>query len=652
MKLSIIIVNYNVKYFLEQVLLSVRRATQGLAVEVFVVDNNSQDDSVAMVREKFPEVKLIVNQLNTGFSKANNQAIHAATGEYILLLNPDTVVAEDTFAKCLAFMDANPIAGGLGVRMIDGAGKFLPESRRGFPSPWVAFCKTFGLSSLFPKSKLFNRYHLGYLPEGETHEVEVLAGAFMLVRSSILDEVGLLDETFFMYGEDIDWSYRIVQAGYKNYYFPETTIIHYKGESTKKGSLNYVKVFYQAMIIFAKKHFQGRKASLFVLMLQMAIYLRAFLTLIANIFKAIRLPLWDAAVIYAGLYGLKVFWSNYYYKDPHHFDATILYFNFPLYIFIWITTVYFSGGYDESNNLRRLVRGLAIGTVLIAAIYGFLDMQYRSSRAILAMGAVVATAGTVTLRILIHFFQFRNFNVGKEQAKKLVIIGSKTESERAEKLLQRVQVLKNQLGIISPKANYDDQIYLGSLDKLDELVAIYRIEEIIFCSKDIAYQDIIHWMSKLGAQLAYKILPEGSQSIIGSSSKNTAGELYTVDVRFRIADLRHRRGKRTFDVLFSLFLLVTLPIQMLVVKNRLGFVRNIFSVLFAKKSWVSYIPTEEKVGLPKLKIGILSPSHAISVQALDEATQQRLNFFYAKDYHLQKDWEIIWLGYAHLGDNN
>ncbi|MDX1939711.1 MAG: glycosyltransferase family 2 protein, partial [Saprospiraceae bacterium] len=274
MKLSIIIVNYNVKYFLEQVLLSARKASRNLEVETWVVDNNSVDDSVEMVQEKFPEVKLIANKQNVGFSKANNQAIHLSSGEYVLLLNPDTVVQENTFEKCIAFMDAHAETGGLGVRMIDGSGKFLPESKRGFPTPWVAFCKTFGLSSLFPTSKLFNHYHVGYLPEYDINEIEVLAGAFMLLRRSVLDKIGLLDESFFMYGEDIDLSYRIIKANYKNYYFPDTTIIHYKGESTKKGSLNYVRVFYQAMIIFARKHFRGRQASLFVLMLQAAIYFR------------------------------------------------------------------------------------------------------------------------------------------------------------------------------------------------------------------------------------------------------------------------------------------------------------------------------------------------------------------------------------------
>jgi len=340
MKLSIIIVNYNVKYFLEQALLSVRNAIKHVDAEVFVVDNNSVDDSCQMVLQKFPEVKLIQNKSNPGFSIANNQAIEQSKGEYVLLLNPDTVVEEDTFEKCIAFMDAHPKSGGLGVKMIDGSGKFLPESKRGFPSPFVAFCKTFGLSRIFPKSKTFNRYHLGFLDKNKTHEVDVLAGAFMMLRKSVLDKIGLLDESFFMYGEDIDLSYRIVKAGYKNYYFADTTIIHYKGESTKKGSLNYVKVFYNAMIIFARKHFVGEKAKLFILMLHAAIYFRAFITLAGSFFRRIYLPLIDAALMLGGLFILKEFWATIYYDEPDYYQSAYLWFNFPLYITIWLSAIY------------------------------------------------------------------------------------------------------------------------------------------------------------------------------------------------------------------------------------------------------------------------------------------------------------------------
>ncbi|TXK50482.1 glycosyltransferase family 2 protein [Pontibacter qinzhouensis] len=280
-KLSVIIVSYNVQYFLEQALRSVQKALAGIPSEIFVVDNNSSDSSVEMVASRFPEVVLLANQDNVGFSKANNQAIALATGQYILLLNPDTVVEEDTFYKCLEFMDANPEAGGLGVKMIDGTGTFLPESKRGLPTPLVAFSKIAGISRLFPSSKLFGRYHLGFLSPDEVHEVEVLSGAFMLMRHRTLEQVGLLDESFFMYGEDVDLSYRILLGGYKNYYFPYTTIIHYKGESTHKGSLNYVLVFYKAMAIFYQKHFSGSNAVVFSKLILIAIYVRAALSVLA-----------------------------------------------------------------------------------------------------------------------------------------------------------------------------------------------------------------------------------------------------------------------------------------------------------------------------------------------------------------------------------
>ena len=214
-----------------------QNATQDIDAEVFVVDNNSVDGSNEMVRTLFPEVKLIANQDNVGFSTANNQAIKESKGEYILLLNPDTIVPENCFTKLLTYADSKPNLGGCGVHMVDGQGKYLPESKRGLPTPEVALYKMIGLNKVFPKSKKFGKYHLGYLPDDESNEVDVLAGAFMLLRKETLDQVGLLDETFFMYGEDIDLSYRITEGGWKNYYFAETSIIHYKGESTKKQVL-------------------------------------------------------------------------------------------------------------------------------------------------------------------------------------------------------------------------------------------------------------------------------------------------------------------------------------------------------------------------------------------------------------------------------
>ncbi len=291
MKLSVIIVSYNVKYYLEQCLDALTKALNGIESEVFVVDNHSDDDSVKMVSSLFPAVHLIVNSENRGFSKANNQAIKLSKGEYILLLNPDTLLEEDSLHKAMHFMDQHMDAGGLGVKMIDSQGKFLPESKRGLPTPWAAFCKMSLLSVLFPHSRWFNQYHLGFLPEDQIHQIDVLAGAFMLLRKSVLDTIGSLDEDFFMYGEDIDLSYRITQAGFHNYYFPVSRIIHYKGESTRKSSLNYVKIFYGSMLIFARKHFATKNKLLMALIILPGVYLRACSAYLHRLLKKLLHPI-------------------------------------------------------------------------------------------------------------------------------------------------------------------------------------------------------------------------------------------------------------------------------------------------------------------------------------------------------------------------
>lgn len=275
MKLSVIIVNFNVKYFLEQCLFSVRKAAMGMNVEVFVIDNASTDGSREWLERTFTEITFIWNNHNYGFAKANNQALKMAGGDYILFLNPDTILPEDCFQKCIQHLANHPEAGALGVCMLDGSGRFLKESKRGFPTPMAAFFKLTGLSSLFPKSAFFSHYHMGHLDPSVNHETDVLAGAFMMVRKEVLDKTGGFDESFFMYGEDIDLSYRIQEAGYNNLYFADCPIIHFKGESTRKGTLNYVRLFYGAMAIFARKHYGGMSAGIFSFCIHLAIWIRA-----------------------------------------------------------------------------------------------------------------------------------------------------------------------------------------------------------------------------------------------------------------------------------------------------------------------------------------------------------------------------------------
>lgn len=285
MQVSVIIVSYNVKFFLEQCLAALSKAIGKLESEVWVVDNASSDNSVDYLKTRFSWVNYIENSKNMGFAKANNEALKNCKGDYILFLNPDTLLPEDALIKCINFLNKNPGGGALGIRMIDGSGNFLPESKRAFPSLLTSFYKLIGLSRMFPTSAIFSRYSLGHLDQFKNHQVDVLSGAFLLARKDLLTQLKGFDEDFFMYGEDIDLSYRIQKAGYKNYYFSESTIIHFKGESTQKNSLKYVSVFYKAMSIFVKKHYANRSSYFLAEGITIAIRLRAGVSAALNLFS-------------------------------------------------------------------------------------------------------------------------------------------------------------------------------------------------------------------------------------------------------------------------------------------------------------------------------------------------------------------------------
>ncbi|MBK7182895.1 MAG: glycosyltransferase [Bacteroidetes bacterium] len=650
MKLSVIIVNYNVQHFLEQCLHSVRKASKNVSLEVFVVDNNSVDGSVEMVKEKFPEVLLIENKKNTGFSYANNQAIKVSKGEYVLLLNPDTVVEEDTFEKVIGFMDAHPNAGGLGVKMLDGKGNFLPESKRGLPTPSVAFYKIFGLSKLFPKSKTFGKYHLGYLNKDQTNEVDILSGAFMLMRKSVLDKIGLLDETFFMYGEDIDLSYRIILGGYKNYYFPETRIIHYKGESTKKSSVNYVFVFYRAMVIFAEKHFSQNNAKLFSFLINLAIYLRAGAAITARFLKSIALPTFDFGIILAGLFLIKDYYEkNYKFIEGGSYSSSLVAIAFPSYIFIWMFTVYLSGGYDKPVRLFRILRGVLVGTGIILIGYALLPEEYRFSRALILLGMGWIAIAYLISRLTLHIVGIKAYNLNPDKSKRIAIIGTSDEYERVNNLLKQTSINSSFIGFISADKNGTNHTnYVGTIEQIEEVIEIYKINEVIFCSRDISSQGIIDYMHTLvSADVDFKIAPPESLSIIGSNSIDTAGDLYIIDVN-SISKPKNKRNKRLFDFLSSTLFIILFPILVLFQENKLGFLKNMLSVLIGIKSWVGY-GSDKHEHLPKLKPSVLSPVDAIKNSSITTDTRNRLHLVYSKDYKIENDLNIIWKAFKKLG---
>jgi O-antigen biosynthesis protein len=650
MKLSVIIVNYNVKHFLEQCLHSVEKASKNIDAEIFVVDNNSVDGSKGMLIRKFPDVKLILNNRNLGFSKANNQAIKRATGEYILLLNPDTVVEEATFKKIIDFMDLHPEAGGLGVKMIDGKGKFLPESKRGLPTPWVAFNKVFGLSALFPKSKVFGIYHLTFLDKDSIHKIDVLAGAFMLMRKEALDKVGLLDEDFFMYGEDIDLSYRIIKGGYTNYYFPETTIIHYKGESTKKGSLNYVRMFYNAMIIFARKHFSKQYAGIFSVFIHMAIYFRAAIATTSRMIKKLWLPFIDFLLVFLGFFWLLPVWETYKYSTGYYPPELIM-FGIPAYIIIWLVAIYYSGGYEKPVNLMKIFKGIVSGTIFILVVYSMLPNSARFSRAIILMGSGLSFIIILLERCLLHLFIGKGFTLGARKPKRVAIVGLKKECKRVKELLLQTGNSTNFVGYITPKRKIKSDRYMGSIYQIGEIVRINNIEELIFCSADVRSQVVIKTMLNLSDyKIDYKIAPPESISIIGSNSIDTAGDLYVVNVN-AITKEKNRRNKRLFDFIISMVLLVTFPFTVWFMKRKMGFFINIFKVLSRKVSWVGYhkINTELYLSLPEIKNGILKTTDALDQPENNPDTIDRINILYARDYNLGKDFEIIMKAFNKLG---
>ena len=633
--LSIIIVNYNVEYFLEQCLNSVYNALEGINAEVFVVDNNSVDNSIELVKSKYPLVKCIENKVNVGFSKANNQAILESNSEFILLLNPDTVVEEATFRKVIDFMVNHPNAGGLGVRMVDGKGRFLPESKRGLPTPAVAFYKIFGLSKLFRKSPKFNKYHLGYLDEFKNHEVDILSGAFMLMRSEALEKVGLLDETFFMYGEDIDLSYRIQLGGWKNYYCSDTTIIHYKGESTKKSSVNYVFVFYRAMVIFAEKHFSKNHAKSFSTLINLAIYFRASLSIAKRIFYSTTPVVLDFLFLLGGLFALTNQWTI----NDVHFPLSILLISLPFYTSVWLFYSWIFGLYDRDYKIINILKSLSFGTVFILVIYALLPKDWQFSRLYILIGSLWSFLYFVVSRMFVSLVI--NGNLGLiNRHKTFAIVGDEIEFQRVSEILKGTGKFK--LFRVSP-TNIRGENSVGTVDQLDQIAHINKIDEIIFCAKNTESKKIIFWMTHLNSEkLDFKIAQPDTSFLIGSNSIENAGELYVLNIN-AISKSDNKRIKRILDVLFSVVLVILTPFLIWIYKHKLNFLQNIFNVLLSKKTLIGYQfanSTETKnYLLPSIKKGIIPVQNWFSKNTA--IPSDNLNIMYARDYSPLVDLKLL-----------
>lgn len=645
MKLSVIIVNYNVKYFIEVCLHAVQRALTKIEGEIIVVDNNSKDGSCDLIRNKYPNVRLIENKDNLGFSRANNQGVAIAKGEYILFLNPDTVMPEDFLEHLTQYLDKHPETGSIGPKLIDGKGQYAPDGKKSFPTLSVAIFKTTGVNKIFSKSPYFNKYYAVHVGEDEVAEVDMLSGCCMMVRRGVIDKIGgAFDESYFMYCEDFDLSYRIKQAGYKNIYYPKTTLIHYKGESTRKATISHVRIFNEALTTFVKKHYTKTNAQLFIMLINIGIVLRAILSVLKQVLKVLRMPLFDAIIILATLTFMTHFWVEEVKNIlPIPFSSIIR--TFPVYILLWILSLYFNGAYDQSYRAVRVVRGMAVGTIIILAYYGLLPPELRYSRAIIIFTGFIGTVSMLTLHGLMYRLGIFKFIPYEQIPGKAIIVGNKATYEQTANILKFVNYAPELVGRIAPTEDNTDA--LETIDHLEQLVYTAGVEELIFCLDDISYKSFFQQMEVCGTNYEYKIHISGSNSFVGSNSSHTAGDLYTIDKRYNLSQFAKQRNKRIIDVLSSLLFIVLYPVLAFMVKKPSSFLNNIIQVLVGKRTWVGYSNYDGM--LPKIKEGILPSYNILPNYTLDSKIARELDIAYAENYSSTTDIQLILDNYKYLG---
>lgn len=631
MTLSVIIVNYNVKYFLKQCLASVFGSKKELAdgttlsLDVWVVDNDSVDGSIDMVRRDFPQVHVIENHENVGFARANNMALSKSTGDYLLLLNPDTVVENDTFVRCVDFIVQHADCGGLTVKMVDGKGNFLRESKRGFPSPAASFYKIAGLTRLFPHSKRFAAYYMGHLGEDDVNEIEILPGAFLMLRREVYDKIGGLDETYFMYGEDIDYSWSIKLAGWKNYYLPTTRIIHYKGESTRKGSMNYVYTFYNAMAIFVRKYFSGKDARLFNLLLQVAIWLRATLAWMQRIAQRVAVPLADFLLAYGGFVLIKALWENVKWGGAEYYPAEYTLLVIPLYILILMCSSWLGGGYDKPVRIGRIVSGMGTGLLMLLAFYSLLDESQRYSRMLLVLGSVWTLMATLIVRVLLSVNNVKGYALRAHTRGVTLAVGSPTETARLKELYAS-------MGMSTDNVTITDDT---DARHLQDLIRIEHADEVVFCGCDIRHViELMAYLRTTGVE--YKIAPSESAYIIGSESVLSPDDLYIADLNTITTDTSRRR-KRMFDIGTSLLLLLLSPLLFWFQKHKGSYFGHCLSVLVGSMTWVGY--TNHR--------GVFSPADMLRADATEQL-RERLTLRYMRHYSTATDFTILMRNWNNL----
>ncbi len=613
--------------------------------EIIVVDNNSTDGTRDFFLHKFNDVNFIWNHKNDGFAKANNKALAKASGDYILFLNPDTIVPEDCFEKCIAFIEEKKESVALGIKMIDGSGKFLKESKRDFPSPMTSLYKLTGLARLFPHSKTFAKYYLGHLDRNKNHEVAVLAGAFMMIPKKLLNAIGSFDERFFMYGEDIDLSYRIQVAGLKNFYFAESSIIHFKGESTKRGRLNYVRMFYKAMSVFAQKHYGSTKAGLYNFFIQAAILLGAGLAALAQILRWIGLKFIDAAIILMSFWFIKYLWNGFV-KREVNYSPNMLIIAFPVFTAIFLASSYFAGLYDNGYRQSRLNKSTLVAILVILSVYSLLPESLRFSRGILLFGSLMAFIIMSIVRMLMLKWKVFENGVENNKINETIIAGTEAEFDEVTALLENAGMQERVLGRIETEKTQERKS-MGNLDELSGLLKKYPVKEIIFCQGSLSYKEIIESILMLPGQTRFKIYTSFTHTLIGSEKKNAIGKSISNELKYQLGNPVSRRNKSLLDVTLSFFFIITFPVHFIFKKHPGSFFRNVFDVLIRRKTWIGY--ALEEIDLPPLKKGILtSTGLPATLNTLSNKNLRAADVTYAKRFNYLIDLRLLWLNYKLL----
>ena len=647
MEVSVIIVNYNVRQFLENALTSIRRAMEGLEGEVIVVDNASDDGSTEMVKAKFPDVILIENRKNLGFATSNNIALRRARGKYLLLINPDTIVQEDTLRVMLAFFAETPDAGLAGCKILNPDGSLQLACRRTYPTPWVAFTKTFGLSSLFPGSRLFGKYNLTFLNENETYPVDAVSGSFMMVTREVLEAVGGLDESFFMYGEDLDWCYRVTQAGFKVYYVHGTKIVHYKGESTRRSDIDELKHFYGAMQLFVGKHFAGSRTV--SLILNLGILLRRAAAWIGRLARPAAAALFDAFLVALTLTA----------GEYMHFGRL---FHFPQYAYpmIWIVpsaivvTLMAMGGMYGKNPYAvvRSMAAVASGYVIISAIVFFVK-EFAFSRAVVLLAGAMSLVLVPGWRLAVRAMA-RNVNRRSLFGRRAVIVGTgHTAQEVLRRLRARMDDGYDVLGFIdTTRRRIGERVsgieILGSIDNVGKVIDEHRVGEVIFTTDGVTYENILSVIARnTRRNVNFRLVPGSLEAIVGKTHIDQLDALPLVDIEYNIHKPFHRFSKRLFDILVAGFLLLTLYPVARVCGSSSKAIDSLPRVLRGELSLVGLPGGQGGTSPPENVVQYLGPEGIAGLvqlhdrEDLDNEERERYKLYYAKNQSLLLDMEIL-----------